>query len=154
MEVTHIENDEVLYRCIFYGRGGYIFSDSDGLRVTRDAFRDPQNQPSVDRAIICQNNPQNTQIDNQDGVVWLITAEVRVIQDVIKYKKGQEVDTEYLINVLHRPLENNFAHAQIEADPTITSSSVFRRLKTSLMHLVNNHDSQWLIYPGDYRTPT
>lgn len=144
---NHVQDDETLYRCIFFDRQGFTFIESEGLIVTRSAFLDPNNQPSVDRAKLCNNDPRYTQGDDErNGVVSLIAKEVRAIDDVKKYNNPPVT---YAIDVVPVPLNNNPAHAEIHANPQIASKSVFRRLKTSLAILANKRG--WLIFPEGFR---
>lgn len=141
MESEHIEDDEILYRRILYGFG-YEYSSTEGLIVTRAAFLDRAKQPSVDRSIKCNSDPSHTQCEGKNGVVWLLAVAIRLI--------GLE-DQKYTIDVVFRPLDENPAHAQIEANPSITSDKVYKRLRTSLAFLANDNEPRWLIYPEGYR---
>lgn len=144
---TIVEDDKILYRRVVYKTENWHVDESGELRVTHSAFSDPQNRPSVDRANLCGNNPHWTQQgDDRNGVVSLLTLEVRAIADSVT---NSQPPVQHHLDVLHVPEANNYAHAQIEADPTITSSGTFRRLRISLAILANRRG--WLIKPIEYR---
>ena len=83
-------------------------------------------------------------------IVKVVASEVRGI-GVIRAKdsKGRDVGICYHVDVHPRPLEENPAHAQIEADPTIASDSLFRRVKEMLALLAARHG--WIIRPSSIR---
>ncbi|NJL38902.1 MAG: hypothetical protein HC840_11310 [Leptolyngbyaceae cyanobacterium RM2_2_4] len=147
-----VADNELLYRCIFYrttdGAKLYQIEDNKAV-VSSQAFRDSSSAPSVDRALLCGHNPIHTQKNPEDGVVSLICQEVRLIDSVVqKSLKGKEEFT-YKIDVLPRPLPDNYAHAQIEPTPTYQSKSVFRKLLERLAFLANQRD--WEILPWEVR---
>lgn len=47
MLITHVEDDETLYRRVVYKMDNWHVDESGVLRVTQTAFSDPQNKPSV-----------------------------------------------------------------------------------------------------------
>jgi hypothetical protein len=144
---TFVEEDETLYRRIVYKTENWHIDDVGELRVTQTAFSDPQNKPSVDRAALCGNNAEWTQQgDDRNGVVSLLTYEVRAIADSVT---NSQPPVAHHIDVIHVPEEDNYAHAQIEAAPAIASKGTFKRLRVSLAILANKRG--WLIKPLDYR---
>ena len=145
--ISRVEDDETLYRRVVYKPENWHGDEIGELRVTHTAFGDPQNKPSVDRANLCGNNPQWTQQgDDRNGVVSLLTGEVRAMADIVT---NSQPPVPHQIDVIHVPEENNFAHAQIEADPAIASKGTFRRFRVGLAFLANMRG--WLIKPLDYR---
>ena len=76
----YVSDDESLYRSV---RGAlsemeYYYDESDrSLIITEDAFRDRDKEPSVDRAKLKNFNPQESKLSETDGIVTLITEEVR-----------------------------------------------------------------------------
>lgn len=145
--VTYVEDDETLYRRVVYKPDNWHIDEVGELRVTQSAFSDPQNKPSVDRANLCGDNPQWTQQgDDRNGVVSLLTQEARAIADIVTNSQPPQL---HQIDVIHRPEETNYAHAQIEADPAIASKGTFKRFRVSLAFLANNRG--WLIKPIDFR---
>lgn len=141
----HVRDDEILYRRVPYDL--QCFEQHDGvLRVTRHAFRDPNNQPSVDRSHLCNYDPAWTQgTDTRNGVVSLVTGEVRSIDNLEVAKSS----VYYRVDVVSDPLPLNEAHAEIRTDPSISSQNVFRRLRSSLEILANRRG--WMILPLDFR---
>lgn len=149
-----VADDELLYRCIFYktsdGTKTYKV-ENDKVYVSNSAFRDADLAPSVDRAVLCQQDPKHTQKSPEDGVVGLISQDVRLIDSVVqKDSKGREEFT-YKIDILPRPLPDNGAHAQIEPTPAYRSKSVFRKLLERLAFLANQRE--WEISPWEFRQP-
>jgi hypothetical protein len=147
-----VADNELLYRCVFYktsdGTKTYKV-EGDKAYVSIYAFRDAASAPSVDRALLCRQNPTYTQKNTEDGVVVLICQDVRLIDSVVqKDSKGKEEFT-YKIDVLPRRLPDNDAHAQIEPTPTYRSKSVFRKLLERLAFLANQRE--WEILPWDLR---
>jgi hypothetical protein len=144
---TYVENNELLFRRIVYKAENWHVDESGGLRVTQTAFSDPQNRPSVDRTNLCDHNPHWTQQgDDRNGVVSLLTLEVRALADIVTNSQPPQ---SHHIDVVHRPEPDNFAHAQIEADPAIASKGTFKRFRVSLAILANTRG--WLIRPLDFR---
>jgi hypothetical protein len=149
-----VADDELLYRCVFYETedGASLYKvENRKVIVSSQAFRDSSLAPSVDRALLCNRNPEHTQKNPKDGVVSLICCDVRLIDSVVqKDSKGREEFT-YKIDVFSRPLSNNCAHAQIEPSPEYRSKSVFRKLLERLAFLANQRE--WEILPWDSRQP-
>jgi hypothetical protein len=144
---NYVQDDEVLYRCVYYDLRAYKLTPSGDLKVTSDAFLDRNKQPSVDRARLCHSDPHYTQgKDKRNGVVYLIAREIRAIDDLIRHGSSPET---YTIDVAPVPLHDNPAHAEIRTSPQIASQNVFRRLRRSLAILANNHG--WLVRPGGFR---
>jgi hypothetical protein len=147
----YVADDEILYRRVVYNQECFTIVESNRLIVTPSAFRDPKNQPSVDRAKLCNYAPTYTQgPDKRNSVVSLVAADIRLISDVVKY--GQDPVT-YSIDVIPVPIldgvADNIAHAEIRADPRIASDKIFRRLRESLARLANQRG--WLIRPEGFR---
>lgn len=140
--IDRIEDHEILYRRVVFDP--LCFAEAEeGLKVTPQAFRDRERQPSVDRAKLCHHNPKHTQGDDpKNGVVSLVTGEVRSIANEVRGKSP----TEYEIEVVYDPVPDNQAHAEIRAHPKIKSKKIFRRLRVSLSILANRRG--WLILPG------
>lgn len=147
-----VADDELLYRCIFYktSDGTKTYKVENGrVYVSISAFRDASLAPSVDRAVLCEYNPTYTQKSFEDGVVSLISQDIRLIDSVVqKDPKGRE-EFIYKIDVLPRPLPDNGAHAQIEPAPAYRSKSVFRKLLERLAFLANQRE--WEILPWESR---
>jgi hypothetical protein len=144
----NVQDDEILYRRVIFDDQCYEFDKETGnLRLTQTAFSDPKNQPSVDRAKLCSDDPTWTQgADRRNGVVSLLAAEIRSI-DTIALQTVPPVY--YRIDVVAVPEKENPAHAEIRAAPEISSTKVFRRLRISLAILATRRG--WLIRPYGYR---
>lgn len=140
-------DSEILYRRVVYG-SSYEYTENGEPVVTQTAFSDPKKQPSVDRALLCNHDPSRTQgKDLRNGVVSLITAEVRAIGDI---STNSAPLVKHTIDVIYVPiLDENLAHAEIRAAPEIASDKVFRRLRVALAILAQKR--KWEIYPSDYR---
>ncbi len=146
-----VADDELLYRCVFHGRGYQI--DGTITRVSSQAFADRSKAPSVDRAKLCDLNPQWTQKDSKDAVVSLIAGEIRVIDDVVQRdSQGNELYA-YQIDVCPKPLDDNPAHAQIEPSPEYKNNTPFRKVLERLAFLANQRISEygWEIEPYELR---
>lgn len=131
---THISDEEVIYRCVFYPKA---YSLENGVwRISSMAFADKNSQPSVDRACLRNYNPRSTQVSPDDGVVGLVVGEVRLIKVPQNDSKGNLVQI-YEIDVKHRPREENISHSQIEPSPNYSSKNPFRKVRERLAELAN-----------------
>ncbi len=138
-----IDDEEILYRCVFAGRDCYRKVENR-IVVSSQAFTDREKQPSVDRAKLCDHDPNYTQQNPDDGVVSLVTKEVRQIDIVQNDPKGKPEFT-YKIDVIYRPLEDNIAHAQIEPSPEYKNQKPFRKLLEKLAVLADQRG--WEVEP-------
>ena len=81
----YVRNEEELYRSV---RGKleeeYSYGPKGNLQISSEAFRDRDRKPSVDRAELRKFNPALSKLSDIDGVVSLMTAEVRAIGKVQK----------------------------------------------------------------------
>lgn len=148
MTQDFVWDEEVLYRCVFYGRNLYQIQGNTAT-ISSQAFADQAMYPSVDRAGLCDNNPCYSQKNEKDAVVSLITKDVRLINSVIQNNSKGEPEFTYKIDVLPRPLENNQAHAQIEPSPEYRNQTPFRKLRERLAYLANQRG--WEIEPYELR---
>lgn len=156
LEVSNdiVSDDELLYRCIFFESNCHQRQGSI-VKISSQAFNDRNMTPSVDRAYLCNHNPAYTQKNEKDGVISLITHDVRMIDRVVQNdSKGNPIFT-YKIDVYPRPIINhpelldNLAHAQIEPTPHYKNKSIFRKLLERLAFLANQRE--WEIKPYDLR---
>ena len=136
---TPVRDDEELYRSVPYDKE-YYKVEAGGIRISSQAFMDERLEPSVDRATVCGGDPRWSQEDDRDGVLLLVTREVRSISTSIPYT----------IDVIPKPLEENEAHATITPTPSYASKSVFRKVREALAFLATNRG--WLIVPERLRT--
>ena len=147
-----VEDHEELFRRVEFSSLCYQYNPETGeLEVTQTAFNDRNFCPSVDRAKLCNNDPWHTiGRDDRNGVVLLVAFEVRQIDSVVAQDAhGNPLPPIYRIDVHADPKDDNEAHAEIRADPSIQKKSVFKKLRMALAHLARKR--KWLILPGDYR---
>lgn len=135
-----ILDHEVLYRVVPDRKGNYV-RENGSYRVSSAAFSDRTMQPSVDRAFLRGNNPENSKWDPTDFIASLAARDVRGISAVPK-----------IVDVVPDPIEdhpqlpNNLAHALITAEPELlpNEKTTFRKLQKALARL-----SRWEIPPPD-----
>jgi hypothetical protein len=150
MTQDFVGDEEVLYRCVFYGRNLYQIQENTA-KISSQAFADRNMRPSVDRADLCENNPCHSQKDEKDAIVSLLTKDVRLIDSVIQNNPKGEPEFTYKIDVLPRPFEDNQAHAQIEPSPEYRNKTPFRKLLERLARLADERG--WEIEPYELRQP-
>lgn len=148
MENHLVSNNEILYRCVFYGKNYYQIQ-GNRANVSSQAFTDRNKRPSVNRACLCGDNPCLSQKDEKDAVVSLLAKDVRSIDQVVQNNHKGELKYIYKIDVLPRPLEENIAHAQIEPSPEYENDRPFKKLLERLAYLANQR--QWEIKPYELR---
>lgn len=133
-----ISDDEELYRSIDYINRGDCKCNEDGEFVlSSQAFRDRGMRPSVDRACLRNNNPEDSKMKPSDGVVSLVANDVRA-QPIEHSSSKSSVEIEY------KPTTENPAHSQIYGNPDFKFSSIrmFEKLKVRLAYL-----AKWRVYP-------
>lgn len=155
--VTLVEDSEVLYRRVPCDPELFV-QEGDKLVVQPAAFRDRNNRPSVDRAVLRGFNPLLTQQGpgapdgwQRSGVIRLIAGRVRSVSPLVqKDNKGRDVGQHH-VDVIPRPCPpedaSNVSHARVEAEPRIESNNLFRRLREALARVVDG----WEIPPDGYR---
>ena len=132
-----VSDDEVLYRRVPDIPGDFHKPISGGeLRVTSGAFGDRQKQPSVDRAILRDNKPENSKRKPTECIVSFTAGEVRGIEGF-----GRSIDVVPDPNPQDDP--DNSAHALIVADRPF-SRNQFDKFKQALAGIA---DSRWEIHP-------
>ena len=149
MDNDFVKDEEILYRSLPYNKKDYYTIKEGELKISSQAFGDRTMQPSVDRADLCDRNPQKTQHDPRDGVLSLICKDIRMIDDVVKRDEKGNEQLKYKIDVIPRPLENNIAHAQIEPSPEYQNKSNFRKVQERLAKLASDRINKqgWEIKP-------
>jgi hypothetical protein len=150
-ELAKVGDNESVYRrvpCYLINGNKLYRFDGSRVVVSSQAFTDRNLCPSVDRAILKNNDPRNSQVSAEDGVISLICKQVREIDD-LRSAPGTDQEIRYKIDIIWRPIDGNEAHAQVEPDPEYKSKSVFRRLREKLAFLANQRE--WEIYPADCR---
>ena len=125
-----IADEEILYRSVINNPQNYKIIDGT-IRVSSSVFSDRTRKISVNRGCLQDNNASRTQLRSDDGVLSLITSDVRLIR-VIKSPEAI-----YTIDVIADPIDNNIAHALIISHPDFDNDSRFRKLKESLALIAN-----------------
>jgi hypothetical protein len=150
MSDNFVHDDEILYRRIPAGRKLYKYKTDGTIEISSQAFTDREFRVSVDRAVLCGNNPKHTLGNEPGGVVSLVTKDVRNVDDLVRNDSRGNVVQQLKIDVEPAPLLNNPAHAEIYAIPTFTpvdSKGAFHRLYRRLARLAEAR--QWEIPPDD-----
>jgi hypothetical protein len=134
----YVRNEEELYRSV---RGKleeeYSYSSKGSLQISSEAFRDRDRKPSVDRAELRGYDPTLSKLSDTDGVISLMTADVRAI-GIVKTKIQNE-DA-----VVH-------AHSQIIVKPELFGSkskqkNTFKLLQLALAELAAKNG--WTVEPS------
>ena len=135
-----VRNEEELYRSI---RGKleeeYSYGPKGNLQISSEAFRDRDRKPSVDRAELRKFNPALSKLSDTDGVVSLMTADVRAI-GIVKTKIQNEDVVIHAVDVVYAPTSENPAHSLIIVKPEFFGSknkqgNVFKLLQLALAEL-------------------
>ena len=143
MLLIPVADDETLYRRVPCIEGLYVIQADGSVKVSSAAFSDRSFRPSVDRAELCHNDPRKTQRELSDGVVSVVTLDVRSIHTVVQNDTGGKliqtfrVDVEHVPILKHPTLPDNAAHAEIYTNPACPNKSVFRKLSERLAQLAN-----------------
>ncbi|GAC1647971.1 MAG: hypothetical protein NVS4B12_16080 [Ktedonobacteraceae bacterium] len=149
MSDDFVHDDEILYRRILAGRNLYKWKADGTIEISSQAFTDREHRVSVDRAILCNNNPEYTLGNKLGGVVSLITREVRNVDDLTRNDQKGNIAQRFKIDVEPAPLSDNTAHAEIYAIPAFTDADnkgAFHRLCRRLARLAEAR--QWEIPPS------
>ena len=151
--VTPVLNEELLYRSV-RDSGDHHGCDPDGrlVRVGNSAFNDPERKPSVDRALLREGGPKDSRFSQQDGIVTMGAGEVRSISTVVTNNKKAEPLHGHGVDVLHAPVEYNYAHAQIETAPHVASDGAWKKLKEALCRIAVARG--WTYPPASVRKGT
>lgn len=146
-----VRDDEVLYRSV-RGKYGeeYAYDSTGQLKISSEAFRDREREPSVDRAVLKEFNPALSKRNDTDGVVSFITADVRAI-GTVKTKIQNADTTVHAVEVIYDPTPENPAHSKIVVIPEFFGSknkqrNVFKLLQLALAELAEK--SGWTVKPN------
>jgi len=140
-----VADDEILYRSIRAGRGGEYYIDQDGiLRFTSQAFNDKSREPSVDRAKMRNNNPTLSKKSPSDGIVSLVTSEIRAEKVPVDHSQNNN-PTQYILDVIPKRLPDNDSHAVIVPNPEYKNDKAYKRVKEKLAYLAGKHG--WTVTP-------
>ena len=155
MVKDHVSDEEDLYRrvraSLSEDEDEYYYNEHDDRPIiTRNAFRDRDKEPSVDRAKLKSFNPHLSKINESDGIVTLVTRDVRGIGDVVTITED-ETKVEHAVDVQPDPEEDNEANALIGVLPEFLGSkskqkNVFKLLRISLARLAT--ENGWTVPPS------
>jgi len=147
-EFDKVADAEELYRSIRVNSDEYRY-DEGKLIFSSQAFVDRNKEPSVDRAVLLKNNPVKSKRGETDGIVTLVTYDVRCIGDVYS-NDDAGLKVNHAVDVIPRPEPCNESHAQIEVTPEYFGSNnkknrAFKLLRISLARQATNNG--WTIAP-------
>ena len=148
-----IHDNEELYRSVRakIEDGEYYYNEGK-LVITSQAFRDRKQEPSVDRAKLRNFSPFLSKKSDTDGIVSIITKDVRSIGDVSTTTDDRRVTT-HSVDVIYDPIYDepkNLAHSQITVKPEFFGSNnkqknSFRLLRIALARLAT--ENGWTLKP-------
>lgn len=148
-----ISDEEELYRSVRSQTEftEYFYDDFGQLKITEDAFRDRNKEPSVDRAKLRDFNPALSKLSETDGIVSLIKKDVRSIGEV--ETRGEVNNISHAVDVIYVPIfakPENLAHSQITVEPKFFGSEnkqkkAFKLLRIALARLATQ--SGWKLEP-------
>lgn len=148
---SYIRGDEELYRSVRIDPkyDECCHTDTGELVIQPAAFRDTCKKPSVDRAELNGCDPSLSKLSCTDGIVSLITSDVRAIPD----KDGTIAD--HIIDVIYAPTMERSAHSQITMTPKspVTNSrrdKVFKKLRYALAHQAT--EKGWTLAPSEIQS--
>jgi hypothetical protein len=128
-----VQSHERLYRLV---QPKYVQWTEEGPQIGVNAFLAENWRVSVDRADLCGHNPSHTQVDDSDYICSMVTSDVRATDTVFKGPgEGESEPTTYKIDVEHIPLPDNYAHAEICGNPSISKRKPFSKLKERLVQI-------------------
>lgn len=145
-----VRDDEELYRRVrSASKFEEYFIDRGKLIINPSAFNDPYRKPSVDRAELKQLKPTLSRLNETDGIVSLVTCDVRAIKDV--ETKTEEKETVHAVDVIPDPTPDNSAHSQIIVNPEFFDTEskqkkTFRKLRVALAKLATKNG--WTLKPN------
>ena len=146
-----VKDGEELYRRVrSESKFEEYFIDRGKLIINPAAFNDPHKKPSVDRAELKQFKPSLSRLDETEGIVSLITRDVRAIKDVETNTENKTVI--HVVDVIHDPIpEENLAHSQIIVNPDYFGTDnkqkkIFRKLRVALAKLATQNG--WTLEPN------
>ncbi len=147
----HVSDEEELYRNV---RGNLEYEeyshDSTGrLTFLPKAFQDKEKEPSVDRAKLRNFDPEQSRMSEENGIVTLITEEVRQIGDV-KTNNDRGKPVKHVVDISPDPIRGNKAHALIVVDPDFfgtesKKNKAFKLLRKALARLATQRG--WTLEP-------
>lgn len=151
MPVGPVQSTEILWRSI---RPDQVAFPNGILKISATAFNDKNMKPSMDRKNL-RSLPEETRLNDGDGVAQIITADVRAISILVspEDEDPQKRNQKHNVNVIARPIlldnlggeKENLAHAQVKVEPDYINASRFNKLKEALARLALKQP--WAIQP-------
>ena len=145
---NRIRGDEELYRSVREDPkyDEYYYNDAGELVINPAAFKDSHKKPSVDRAELNGCDPSLSKLSCTDGIVSLITSEVRAIPD------EDCTIADHIIDVIYAPTMERSAHSEITmtSKHCVTDSrrnKVFKKLRYALAHQAT--EKGWTLAPNE-----
>jgi hypothetical protein len=147
---TPVLDDETLYRSVRDDRLNFVCDGQGSLtRLSTTAFNDRGKEPSVDRATLRPSGPPSSRRSESDGVVSLVTLDVRAIRAVVTYDNKGKVVQSHDVDVHHAPEDDNYSHALVKTAPHAAADNTFKRLKEALCRLAEARG--WAFPPSSWR---
>ncbi len=152
-EGDRVDDGETIYRSVAPGQ--IAWSDGEP-HVSSSAFLDPYFKPSVDRAPLCVNGPDQTQRSPADGVCQLVARRVRAISPAkvgdrdalghVLQERTVDVVPDAVPENDERGRPSNPAHALIVTTPQISKkTSAWSRVREALAFVAG--ETPWAIVP-------
>jgi len=125
------------------------------IKITSQAFLDTKGTPSVDRAQLKNFDPTKSLLNENNGIVSLITEQVREIGNVVTKDQKGNIIINHSVDVIPDPnppeASKNDAHSLIVVEPKYLSpekrENPFRLLRKSLARLATERG--WTLEPSD-----
>ncbi|MDN7907671.1 hypothetical protein QZM18_26655 [Burkholderia diffusa] len=145
-----VHDDEPLYRRV-PNLSTMFKVENNRLRLSSSVFNDSQSptgekRPSVDRAKLRNFDPEQSKTAPTQGIVGLVTGDVRLIRDVKKTDTSGNTEYVHDVDVVPAPLPDNNSHALVTVTPQFEARRPFDRLKESLARLAEKQG--WLVEPS------
>lgn len=127
-----VADDETLYRAVRNDSRCFPVDEAGRMRISSTAFNDRLRRPSVDRACLCINGPEDTRMrfESESAVLSLEVGDVRGLTAT-----HGAAGTVYGVDVEPVPVEQNPAHAEIYGRPPFDMDRVFERIKQALARI-------------------
>src|SRR5713101_4908936 len=102
--ISHVADDEILYRRILNGMGLYEIQADGTVLFDSQAFAERSCRPSVYRAKLCNNDPNKALAGFSGGVTSLVAGDVRSIDDLVQYDKDERPIRKFIVDIEHKPI--------------------------------------------------
>lgn len=101
MLIIPVADVEILYRRVPNVEGLYVIQADGTVKISSAGFSDRFFRPSVDCAELCHHDPRKTQHELSDGVVSVVTRDVRSIDTVVQNDKDGKTIRTFGVDVEH-----------------------------------------------------